>query len=515
MKTSSDFLWRLIQSLSTAEKLFFKRNFTVSATGDQHLYLKVFDALSRQKKYDEPALLSKFAPVLNRKNIAFTKHYLQTQVSEAIVHYDCRNSIAQKIFKQIQLIRLYRQKGMPEEAHAIWKKAVFLARKNEAFGLLGLLKNEFEKIILFSNHHTSYDDLHKIFENRLISYNEYSQMMVLRDLYTETILLKRNAHFDLDDKLEKRIKELLNIVNDIGDKQYGTSFWFRHYFRMNKGTLLYLLNQMDEALQLFKESWKDWKAFPQFLDGEGEFYIELMYMINYAGIIQHDYDYVEDVFNDKVNEQLTEPGQRANFEVVKYLALNKIYNKTARYKKVEQLIATMKSKFKQWEPVLTDDLNITVLGSLGIGCFVLEQYSDALYFMKKAISIAREGTREDLVSTIQLLLLLTSYSMNNSKLFDSQYRTTYAYFYKQKKKHSFESALVHCLNRTFYMKDNQSKIKEYGATMEIFAAHKNENVQQMAFNIFNFDGWLKSRIQRIPYRKFVENKVKEENLVIA
>lgn len=514
MKASSDFLWRLIHSLTSSEKLFFKRNFA-GKTGP--LYIKLFDAIASQKKYDENRLLKKLGPELHKKNIAFQKNYLQRELGEAIVNHDSRNSATHEIYNQVLLIRVYRKKGMPDEAHAIWKKAVTRARKMESFALLGLLKSEFEKIVLFSNLHTRYDELHSIFKANIISYNEYTEMITLRDIYTETLLLKKKAHFDFDEELSKKIKTLLERVNESDTTLYGRSFWFRHYYRMNKATLLYLLNDFKGSLRFLKQAWADWKKNPEFIRTDGEFYIELMYMINYAGILSSSYKYVVEAFNDPLNDLVEEPAQRANFEVIKYLALNKIYNKTARYDEVRKLLIFMKAKYRQWEPVLNSDLNRTANLSLGIGSLVLEQYDDALYYIKRSIIWFKDGTREEHSAIAHILLLLTTYNLNNSKLFDSQYRSTYSYFYKQKKKHPFEKALLQCLHRTFYMNDNNSKVEEYKKALEVFEQNKDDIVQQMAFNIFNYPGWLSSKVQRISYRQFVERKVKAgtENLSVV
>ena len=64
MNTSSDFLWRLIHSLSSSEKLFFKRNFV--GADSQALYIKLFNAISIQKNYNEENILKKFTPQLNK-----------------------------------------------------------------------------------------------------------------------------------------------------------------------------------------------------------------------------------------------------------------------------------------------------------------------------------------------------------------------------------------------------------------------------------------------------------------
>ncbi len=510
MKASSDFLWHLIHSLSSNEKLFFKRNFSISKSLQQRLHIKLFDAIATQKKYAEAAILKKFHPELNKKNIASQKHYLQKQVCDALVQYDGRNNEANDIYNQILLIRVYRKKGLLDEAHSIWKKAVTKARKTESFALLNLLKTEFEKMILFSSTHTKYDELHSIFKGNVITYNEYSEMITLRDIYAETVLLKRKAHFDLDDALKEKITYLLEQVNKGRTATEGQSFWFRHYYYMSKATLLYLLNDIDGAMPLFQHVLTDWKNNTDYIKTHGEHYIELMYMINYAGILHGEYKYVTAAFNDDNNNLIEEPVQRANFEAIRYLALNKIYNKTAKYADVEKLVSVMKSKYSQWEPALNSDLNRTVNLSLGIGFFVLEHYDDALYFSKRAITYFKDGTREEHLAVAQILLLLITYNLNSSKLFDAQYRTTYTYFYKRKKKHPFETALVQCLHRTFYMTDSREKIEEYQKALLVFDENKNDVVQQMNFSIFNYPGWLISKVQRISYRQYVERKVKTE-----
>ena len=513
MKSSSDFLWQLIRTLKSSEKLYFKRNFTTKQPGNKQLYLKLFDAIAAQKKYDESAILKKFNPSINKKNIAFQKHYLQKQVCEAISQYDSRNTIGSELHKQILLIRLLRKKGLVDEAHSTWKKAVAKARASELFAILNLLKTEFEKMVLSSNLDTSFDDLHSVFKGNIITYNEYAEMITLRDIYTEVLLLKRKAHFDFDDDLKNRIAIMLDFVNNTNTKQHGHSFWFRHYYRLSKATLLYLSNDINGAMPLLKLSFDDWKKHTGFIKKDPEFYIELLYMINYTGILKGDYKFVTDCFNDAINELIQDPVQQAYFESIKYLAFNKIYNKTARYNEVKKLVKFMKTRYRSWEPLLNADLNRTINFSLGIACFVLENFQDALYFVKRGNTYFKDGTREEHTSIANILLLLITYSLDNDRLFDSQYRYTYNYFNKRKRKHPFETALVNCLHQCFYMPDKKNKLKEYEKALLVFEKNKHDEVQQMSISIFNYPGWLMSKVQNIPYRKFVENKVKAENLV--
>ncbi len=512
MKTSSDSLWQLIQSLKSAEKTYLKRNFVFKKPDAKQLYLKLFDAIAKQKVYDEAAIIKKFSPAISKKNIAFQKHYLQNIVGEAISQHDSRNSISHELYNQILLIRVLRKRGLIDGANALWKKTVTKARASELYPILTMLITEFEKMILSGSSEMQYEDLHAVFKGRTITYNEYAEMITLRDIYTEVLLLKRKSHFDIDDDLKQRITFLLEVVNKTNIKKHVKSFWFRHYYHLSKATLLYLRNDIENAMPLLKEALTDWENNTQYIKKDGEFYIELLYMINYTGILNGDYKFVIDSFNNPLNKFIDDPLQRANFEAIKYLALNKIYNKTARYNDVKKLVLYMKTRYRQWEPLLNADLNRTLNFSLGIACFALEQHNDALYFVKRGNSYFKDGTRKEHTAIAHILLLLITFSMNNDRLFDAEYRATYTYFYKRKKKHPFETALVQCLKRSFYLTDKKAKIKEYEKALQVFEQNKDDVVQQITFSIFNYPGWLSSKVQNIPYRKYVENKVKAEEL---
>ena len=200
---------------------------------------------------------------------------MQNIVGEAIAEYDSRNTIGHELYNQILLIRVLRKRGLIDGANALWKKTVTKARASEMYPILTMLITEFEKMILSGSSETQYEELHSIFKGRAITYNEYAEMITLRDIYTEVLLLKRKSHFDIDDDLKERIIFLLEVVNKTNIKNPVKSFWFRHYYSLSKATLLYLLNDSKKAMPLLKEALNDWERNTQYIKKDGEFYIEL------------------------------------------------------------------------------------------------------------------------------------------------------------------------------------------------------------------------------------------------
>jgi hypothetical protein len=510
MNTSTSVLWQLIQSMNRNEKLFFKRKGTGVTGFKNPLYIELFDAIAGQKTYDEAGILKKLTPKINKKNIAFQKHYLHNQLNNCLIEYSNRNNIEQEIYRNIQLIRINRGKGLLNEALTLWKKTMSKAREVEIFSMIQLLKKEFEKLILFSSVQVKYDDLHALFNSNIMSYNEYAEMITLRDLYTEILMLKRKAHFDFDDEFKKGIGLLKEKIEKSTSGLKSQSFWYRHYTRMCHATLRYLLYDNASSLTLLQEEVKDWWENKNFMETDSEHYIELLYMVNYTGVKQGSYSYVEFVFNHKINDLLIDEVHKANFEAVKYLALNKVYHKTARYGEVAKLVKNMKEKYTKWEPFLNAELNRTVCFSVGISCFVLDNFNESLQFIKRGVTYFKDGTREEQYIFANLFLLLIHYNINNTKLFDAQYKSTYAYFYRKGKTNSFEKTLMHCFHDTFYLTSFKEKSKLFQKAVDELDVNRESDVQNQTLGIFNFHGWLLSKIQRIPYKEYVQKKYYKE-----
>jgi hypothetical protein len=274
--------------------------------------------------------------------------------------------------------------------------------------------------------------------------------------------------------------------------------------------LLYLTHATGASLILIQDAVKDWWEHKAFIETDTEHYLELLYMVNYAGIMHRSYDYVEFVFNHKTNDLINDEVQKANFEMVKYLALNKVYNKTARYKEVAKLVQNMKEKYTRWEPLLNAELNRTICFSLGIACFVLDNYAESLQFIKRGITYFKDGTREEQFIFANLFLLLVLYNINNTKLFDAQYKSTYAYFHKKRKIDPFEKILMNCFHETFYLTSFREKSKLFQKAIDELDLNQGDDVQKQTLSIFNFHGWLLSQVQRISYKEYIQKKYYKE-----
>ena len=53
-------IYQLVHSLTKAEKRYFQRSASLHVIGEKNNYLKLFEALNRQKKFDEQEIIKEF-----------------------------------------------------------------------------------------------------------------------------------------------------------------------------------------------------------------------------------------------------------------------------------------------------------------------------------------------------------------------------------------------------------------------------------------------------------------------
>lgn len=172
-------LFELIQSLSPAEKGYFKK--TVQA-GDDSNYIKLFDAINKQEKYDAEKLKKQFKGEKFMSNFSVTKQYLLDAILKSLRSYHAQNIKEFELDEYIQNIRVLYDKGQYELCDKMLVKAKQLAHDYELYThLLRLLA--FEHV--FNQFRTKYD--FELFEEERQALDSLSRTNRVNHAYITTL----------------------------------------------------------------------------------------------------------------------------------------------------------------------------------------------------------------------------------------------------------------------------------------------------------------------------------------
>src|SRR4051812_37900043 len=120
MKTPDDSLFRLIKSLSRNEKGYFKKYSSMHIIGGENNYIRLFDAIEKQKKFNEEAIKKHFSEGKIIKQFSSAKNYLFTLILESLESYN--SGMEAELIRQQNYIGILIQKGLYKEAGKVIKK---------------------------------------------------------------------------------------------------------------------------------------------------------------------------------------------------------------------------------------------------------------------------------------------------------------------------------------------------------------------------------------------------------
>ncbi len=127
-----EYIFELIQSMTQGEKRYFKI-IVASFEGKNKTYIKLFDAIDKQKEYDEKAIKKKFAKESFVNHFAVVKNNLFNLILKTLRFYHSKDDNREQVSHYKENFRILVYKGLHNLADSQLKKAMKLAEETERF----------------------------------------------------------------------------------------------------------------------------------------------------------------------------------------------------------------------------------------------------------------------------------------------------------------------------------------------------------------------------------------------
>ena len=122
MNASED-LFQLIKSLSQNEKRYFRIYASAHILHGKNNYMRLFEAIARQKIYDEKYIKQKFSRERFVKQLSVVKNYLYNLILKSLRNYHSSTSANAVLVNMLRDIEILYDKGLFQEAQKRIKKA--------------------------------------------------------------------------------------------------------------------------------------------------------------------------------------------------------------------------------------------------------------------------------------------------------------------------------------------------------------------------------------------------------
>lgn len=513
MKTISDDLFRLVKSLTSMEKGYFKKFAGRNTPGEKNNYIILFDAIDSMKVYDEDILCRKFNDSSIIKQLPVYKNYLYNLILKSLFSYTTYESTGSKITELIQHSNILIKKVLYKEALKYLKKAKVLAVKYEnTKSLLEILSLE-RSIIMTMPDKNAYD-------NRIKLYNEQIELLNTLENHTKLSWLSDKMVMYVELKGNFRTKEKENEIRKIMSDPVLKKYEKLKDFTSKKFFL---------HAHLFENFAKEEIPKVQYyLRKEIDLILEYKYMMPslVRSYIQTLVNYLlfSNLLNDrksvefavkKINELKRNIKNKIPLDVEIMILSNTCYAEIIIYtnncemqkgraaaRKIEQML----NKYSSEIPM---GLRIVLLINTAKFWFIDRNFDNALKMINCLLNDIPPSFKQNLYDLARLLQLLIHFELGNFILLENTVESTYRFLKNRNSLFDVESAVIDFLRKILRARENQYK-EIYEELLYNLEKSKDKTQSKITLGSFEFISWAKSKVKNKTMTEILkaENKCK-------
>jgi len=420
MDAKNNVLFDLIKSLTKTEKRFIKLNAQFHQ-GDK-AYLKLFDAIEKQKKYDEKEILEQFKTEKFIIQFSVAKNYLQNFILKQLRNYHTEskaNIICKNLLIDIEILYWKNQFKLAER---LAKKAEKIAQEYQFFLTLEELSNwenriDNAQLRLNVKHSKTISNKH---ENNI---KNYQTILEYKALINETQLLIKESEVIRDKNELDTYKKLLNHPL-IKEKSNSNSYEATYSYYVLNSVLHRLIKDQKKSGEYRAKLVDYLEQFPHINKENSIHYLSSVHNLLMHSLVVKDYksfaNYLDKVKNFKISSA------REQSAVLDMLCLFELgyYNETKQYDKAIEFVNEIFETHSNIKSILNSEHYYLVHYHTALAYFNIGDYKNALVWINKVINLTSKNLRVDIKAATYVLNIITHYELSNFILLPYLVKTT-------------------------------------------------------------------------------------------
>ncbi|TAL57932.1 MAG: hypothetical protein EPN85_12845 [Bacteroidetes bacterium] len=505
MKASED-LFDLIKSLSGTEKSYFKKYASLLVLGKQNKYILLFDAIAKQKTYDEQKLKRYLHSESIVRYLPSVKKYLYRQILKALRSY--HRSIHSEIRDLIHEAEILYEKELYAQSKKIIRKAKETAREHEMHHALMEILSRWEMKLAVNNADVSWirnilreetDEL-SLQQNEKIYRNNYSEMLIHYYLYG----IKRNKN--RLGKIKKMMQSRFLTHADMA-KTFEAKLRFH-------GVHVFYSGIMDDRSGLYHSSRNIialFKKHPEKIRHAVDSFIAHLH--NMLDVCTLNKKYNEIPLYLKELESLA-PLAKSSDEKKKlfyFTAINRLnyYTVTGQFSIAVSAAVEISKQLGEYEQSMNDYEKFMLFPNIAISYFGDGQYKNCIHWLNRTRNDLSLNIRPDLEGFLRLFYIIAHYEAGNMDLLVPLIQSLYRYLKRKEQLHKFETVIIYFLrNELPKTTDQKERIQAFQKLKNKLLPLTKDADEKNAFNSFDYISWLESKIENRPFAEVVRQKAR-------
>lgn len=510
-KQSTEHLVQLISNLTPAEKRNFRLFVNRNNAKSEKLFVRLFDVLDKNKKYDDKLILSKI-PDLKPVQLPNVKANLYKQLLSSLRHIERNNQIDISVRENLDYAKILYSKGLYKASLGLLNKTKKQAKQNGLHSA-ALLALEFEKYIesqyvtgsMYPKAKQITDETEQLMA-RLDLTNKLSNLSIsMYALYLQFGHVKRGENYDnVHNFFKDNLPEL---------KIYELDFYQKLYLYQSYVWYNFMIQDFPSNYR-YAQKWVDlFKEYPEKTHTDSTFYIKGLHNVLSALFMNNSYDRFNqnlellNNFKEDVNRTLTknEEGQLTLYQSIHAIHLTfltGLYDEgVVNMPQIEKLID---QNIYEW------DLHKIMVIRYKIACiyFGANQLDKAISLLNKIISYNYTEIREDIQCYSRILSLVAHFDLGNEFLVSYQVKSVYRFLLKTQQQQEVIKEIFRFLRKTPNILESELN-KEFQKLRNRLVALQDDPFERRPFLYFDIISWLDSKINQTRIQTEIKRKISE------
>ncbi len=501
MRNASDKLFLLIKSLTKAEKRHFKLFSQLHERKNGNRYVKLFDTIDRQEKYNEEEIKQKLKSKSPMLYFSADKAYLYALLLRTLTLQENHDEF-EKLISLYLNARILMKKGLFSDAFEYSKKAETKSLETESFLLAMMAKKQRLRIASKTKAHYSKEVVENFYmearetiakETEIIDYLYHHHLMYLKTSFAGASRDEKVLKENKDGALDFFLKENYSFKSTIAENLKSSSLaQYYHY----KGDFLKSFQEFQKSMALLDRLKHSNK---------------LDYIINSFNFLAacfkvKNFTAAENMLKEIRNLKLTKTDQKRLEQSLFWTQLH-LYIYTNDFDKaIDYTREKEKIILSLWERNTHAELAYGAVYA-ATALFINKDYSGTIRWLRNFFFAkgSRINNRLDLIGSASLLYMMAHFELRNDEVIYRSVKIIQKQLEDINLLNDFEKKATEFIGRT--LTNTKGKLVEKFKLFkkELDEMKKNKEERQYIESLL-FTDWLESKISGLSLKQYLTNK---------
>jgi len=505
-------VFELIKSLTKSEKRYFKISAANHTIGEENNYVKLYDLLNKQKKYDESEIVKILKGHKFVSRLSASYYELYNLILKSLNEFHSGLNADFRIKEYLQNAKVLYDKGHYEQALKILRKAKVLAYDHEEYqAILEIIVHEVANLKQLSDPSSMVNELEELNEARINVLEKISSVGQLSLIHEKIENRLQRYGMPRNEKEVDVYKKIMDdpVVNrnisELTEKE-------KNWLYTIKVKYYYALDEIEKCFEFMMKQVSLLESNTKKFDDSME-YIKALSNLHLVCNMLKKHDEVK-LIRESMKKYCAKHDSKFSFPV-NVLVFHELNNDLVtcidmgEYEEGFKLVPEFEEGMKKYGDRLGTTTTVVMYYNMALLYVEGGELRKSLRWLNKLLNETDSGTREDIQCFARILLLIVHYDLENLDVLPYYVRSTYGYLYKRNRVYKMESSILNFIRKKL-PKINQL---DTNALMEAFAELKDEvekisedPFEKKAIDHFDFISWLESKLQNRPFTEVIKEK---------